>query len=1041
MTSLAALFVKRPVGASLVAAGIFLSGALAFFSLPVSSLPSVDLPTLRVSATRPGADPDTMARTVAAPLERQIGALSGVTEITSTSSLGSTVIAVQFDLGRSVDKAARDVQAAINAAANDLPTDLQTLPLVRKLNPAAFPILVLALTSSTLPNSTLYDIADSVIAQRIAQVPGVGDVSVSGADQPAIRVTLDPQRLNATGVSLDAVRAAIAAANVLGPLGSLETEDQTLILKANAQLQEPDDYRGIVIGQRNGSVVRLGDIADIRKGVRNERAAGWFNGKPAIILQVTKQPNANVIDTVDAVNALLPELTPWIPADAHLETLTDRTESIRASIRDLFKTLAAAVILVMLVVLVFLRDSAQTLAVGITVPLSVAGCFACMWAVGFSVDTLSLMAITISVGFVVDDSIVIVENVHRLLESGETPMMAAIKGARELFFTVISISVSLAAAFIPLIFMDGVIGRLFREFSLTLVFAITVSTFVSLAITPMICSKLLRAKTGPSPWRFVRGLDHALATVQRLYQSSLTSVVMHPWLTLVTFIAVIAATVHLFSTLPKGFFPQDDIGLIFGSTEASPDISYAGMKELQQKVAAIVQKDPSVNGVASFIGAQGGLSTVNQGRLLVSLKPYAERKTSSAEIVARLRLATANIPGIRLYMASAQDMRSGARSGKSPMQFTLWGQDVKLIQEWAPKVEEALKKRPEFADVSTDKVSGGLQAQLTFNRDDLGRYGVSFDSVDAVLNNAFGQRQIATFYGPRNQYRTILTVGDHWQSDISQILALDVPTNSGALVPLGSVAEVTTQLAPLAINHQGQFASITITYDMALGVTQDAATQALRSAVADLHMPEDINADFAGDAKAFVTSSNSQGVLILAALFAVYLILGILYESTIHPLTILSTLPSATLGALIALKLFGMEINLIALIGIILLIGLVKKNGIILLDFAQTMRRSQALSARDAIIAACGIRFRPILMTTMAALLGALPLLLATGPGAELRRPLGVTIIGGLMLSQLLTLYTTPVIYLLLDRFTRRRSKPETLNEALKKPEPEQAPA
>lgn len=1026
MNGFSGLFIHRPVASSLIALGILLAGLLAFVILPVASLPSVDLPTLRVSATQPGADPETMATTVAAPLERQLGSIAGVTEITSTSSLGATTIAVQFDINRPVDKAARDVQAAINAAAYDLPSDLPSLPLVRKLNPAAFPVLVLALTSDTLLNSEIYDIADSVIAQRLSQVAGVAEVSVNGSEQPAMRISVDPNRLAAIGVGIDAVRSAIVNANALGPLGAFEGPKRSEMLATNAQLESVDDYKSIVVANRNGAAIRLGDIADIKQGVRNIRAAGWFNGKPAVILQITKQPNANVIETVDAIKALLPELRRWIPAGVKIETLTDRTESIRASIRDLIKTLLVAVVLVMGVVLVFLRSRAQTIAVGVSVPLSIAGSFAAMWVAGFSLDTLSLMAITIAVGFVVDDAIVVVENVHRHIEDGDSALEAALKGAHELGFTVLSISLSLGAAFIPMIFMDGIIGRLFREFALTLVFAIAVSTFVSLTIAPVICSKLMRGREEHKRSRIDRWIENGLDALAMLYARSLEPVLRHPWITLIVFGLVIGATVNLFRTLPKGFFPQDDIGLIFGSTEAAPDISFARMSELQQKISAIASANPAVSGVASFIGASGGLLTVNQGRLLISLKPFAERKTSSAEIVARLRRATSGIVGIRLFMAAAQDFRAGARSGKSPMQFTIWGQDLKALQEWGPKAEAALKAAPELVDVSTDKVSGGLQLDLSIDRIRAARLGVAFQDIDAALNDAFGQRQIATLYTPRNQYKTVLAVAKDKQSDPSDLSGLYVPAAHGTQVPLETLAHINRGVAPLAINHQGQFASITITYDMAEGITQDAATAAVRRAILDLHMPDSVNSDFAGDAKAFASASGSQGLLILAAVLAVYLILGILYESLVHPLTILSTLPSAALGALLALKLFGMEISLIAIIGIILLIGIVKKNGIILVDFAQSRRRDGESSALAAMFEACRVRFRPILMTTMASMLGALPLLLAAGPGAELRRPLGVTIIGGLFLSQILTLYTTPVIYILMDKLGRKRRQPST---------------
>ena len=1014
-------FVRRPVATTLIAAGLLLAGGLAFFFMPIASLPSVDLPTLRVSASLPGADPETMARTVAAPLERQLGAIAGVTEITSTSSLGATAIAVQFNGARTIDKAARDVQAAINAAASDLPSDLPAQPLVRKLNPAAFPVLVLALTSDTIPTSGLYDIADTVIVQRLSRVKGVAEVSVSGAEQPAIRISVDPDRLDALGLPLESVRTAIVNANALGPLGALEGSERIEFLGSNAQLASPEEYRSIVIGAKIGSTVRLGDVAEIRESVRNTRAAGWFNGKPAVILQISKQPDANVIATVDAVKAQIPTLKRLIPAGLRIETLTDRTETIRTSINDLLRTLLIALVLVMGVVLFFLRSGPQMIAVGLSVPLSMAGSFAAMWIAGFTIDNLSLMAITIAVGFVVDDAIVVVENIHRHIEAGEAPFAAAIRGGSELGFTVLSISLSLAAAFIPMIFMEGMIGHLFREFALTLVFAIAVSTFVSLTIAPMACAKLIRRRSIMPPGRLSRWIERGLEGLTSLYSLSLRPALRHPFLTLLMFFLVLGATVHLFRTIPKGFFPQDDIGLIFGSTEAPPDISFAAMSDLQQRIANIVQTDPAVSGVASFIGAQGGLSSVNQGRLLISLKPWNERLTPSVTVAARLRAATSGIVGIRLFMASAQDFRAGTRSGKSPQQFTLWGQDLKALQEWGPKAEAALKAVPELVDVSTDKVSGGLAATLAIDRMEAARLGVKMSDIDQTLNDAFGQRQVTTSYSSRNQYKTILAVAASRQSDPANIETLRVLGAGGSMVPLASIAHVERGLSPLAVNHQGQFVALTITYDLAPEIKPELALAAVREAIGAIHLPETVNADFAGDTKLFASSSSGQPILILAALLAVYLILGMLYESLIHPLTIISTLPTATLGALLGLKLFDMEINLIALIGIILLIGFVKKNGIILIDFALSRQRIEGETADIAIRQACDTRFRPILMTTLASMLGALPLLFGEGPGAELRRPLGVTIIGGLILSQVLTLYTTPVIFLLMDRLPFRR--------------------
>lgn len=1022
MANLSAPFIKRPIATSLMAAGLMFAGILAYFELPVSSLPAVDFPTIRVSASRPGADPATMAATVAAPLERRLGEIAGVTEITSTSSLGNSAITIQFDVNRQIDNAARDVQAALNAAATDLPADLPTLPVFRKTNPAAAPVLVLAIRSDSIPTSDLYDIADSVIAQRIAQVNGVAEVTVNGAEQPAIRVRVDPARLAAMGLGIDEVRTALVNANAMGPLGSFDGGLQAEMLASNGQLATLDDFRRVVVAVRNQTAVALGDVAEVRSGVRNTRAAGWFNGKPAILLIITKQPQANVIETVDKVKALIPELRRWIPAGVDMAIVSDRTSTIRASINDLTITLLAAIVLVMIVVWLFLRRGAQMLAVGLTVPLSLAGSFAAMWVAGFTLDNLSLLAITISVGFVVDDAIVVVENIHAQLEKGVTKIEAALEGARQIGFTVFSISLSLIAAFIPMLFLDGAVGRMFREFALTLAFAIAVSTFVSLTVAPMICALLMKrdrdTHTNRLDTLFEAGLDGLLGA----YQSSLAPVLRHPWLTLLTFVLVISASVGLFRTLPKGGFPQDDTGLIFGFTEASADVSFGAMISLQQRVSEIVLADPAVASASSFIGASGGIASVNQGRILISLKPFAERGISSNAVVVRLRKSLAAVSGIWLFMVPVQDLRVGGRIGKSPFQFTLWGQDLDALQAWAPKAVDALKAAPELVDVSTDKINGGLQLNIVIDRTRAAQLGVKIQAIDAVLGDAFGQKQVITLYSQRNQYRVIMEVSPERQRDPNDLNALYVTGAGGVQVPLSTLVTLERGIAPLLVNHQGQFPAITITYDVAPNVSQDAAFKAVRRIIEGLHLPDTLNADFAGDAKAFSTATSTQGLMILTAFIAVYLILGILYESLVHPLTIISTLPSAGLGALLSLWLFGMELTLIAMIGIILLIGIVKKNGIMLVDFAIAAQRERQLSPYEAIAEACAARFRPILMTTLAALLGALPLVLAMGPGAELRRPLGVTIIGGLVLSQILTLYTTPVIYLLMDRFSHRRS-------------------
>jgi len=1020
MVNLSEPFIKRPIATTLMAVGLMFAGLLAYLDLPVSSLPAVDFPTIRVSASRPGADPATMAATVAAPLERRLGEIAGVTEITSTSSLGNSAITIQFDVKRKIDNAARDVQAALNAAATDLPSDLPSLPVFRKTNPAAAPVLVLAIRSDSIPTSDLYDISDSVIAQRIAQVAGVAEVTVNGAEQPAIRVKVDPARLAAMGLGIDEVRTALVSANALGPVGSFDGENQAEMLATNAQLVTIEDFKRVIVAVRNSVAVTLGDVADVRSGVRNTRAAGWFNGKPAVLLIITKQPQANVIETVDKVKALIPELRRWIPASVEMAIVSDRTSTIRASISDLMVTLCAAIVLVMLVVWLFLRRGAQILAVGMTVPLSLAGSFAAMWVAGFTLDNLSLLAITISVGFVVDDAIVVVENIHAQLERGATRLQAALEGARQIGFTVFSISLSLIAAFIPMLFLDGAVGRMFREFALTLAFAIAVSTFVSLTVAPMICSRLMKRDSDTTRSRLDQIFEQGLEWLSQSYQASLIPVLRHPWLTILTFVLVIGASVALFRALPKGGFPQDDTGLIFGFTEASADVSFGAMIGLQQRVADIVLADPAVASASSFIGASGGIASVNQGRILISLKPFAERGISSNAVVIRLRKSLAAVTGIWLFMVPVQDSRVGGRVGKSPFQFTLWGQDLDALQTWAPRAVAALKAAPELVDVSTDKINGGLQLNLVIDRTRAAQLGVKIQAIDAVLGDSFGQKQVATLYSQRNQYRVVME--SDRQRDPNDLNALYVTGTGGVQVPLSTLVRFERGISPLLVNHQGQFPAITITYDVAPNVSQDAAFKAVRRVIEGLHLPDTLNSDFAGDAKAFSAAAGTQGLLILAAFVAVYLILGILYESLVHPLTIISTLPSAGLGALLSLWLFGMELTLIAMIGIILLIGIVKKNGIMLVDFAIAAQREQQLSPYDAIYKACGARFRPILMTTLAALLGALPLVLAMGPGAELRRPLGVTIIGGLVLSQLLTLYTTPVIYLMMDRFSRKKT-------------------
>jgi len=1012
-------FITRPVGTTLLAIGLFLVGAVAYLFLPVASMPVVDFPTIRVWASRPGAEPTTMAATVAAPLERRLGEISGVTEITSVSSIGFASITIQFDLNRNIDGAARDVQAAINAAASDLPSDLPTPPSFRKMNPAAAPIMILALTSPTIPPSAIYDAADTVVAQRLMQVDGVADVAVSGAEQPAIRVRVDPGRLAAAGISFDDVRTAITQANSLTPLGEFSGARAETIA-TNGQLRAVAEYQALVVKTVSGNVVHLSDVASVVQGTRNTNSAAWFNTQPAVLLIITKQADANVIETVDRIRALIPEISLRIPSGIEVSVLSDRTQTIRASVRDMQWTLAGSVALVMLVVFLFLRRTAPTVAAGVTVPLSLAGTCAAMWLAGFSIDNLSLMALAVSVGFVVDDAIVMIENIYRNLEKGHPPLRAAIEGARQIGFTVVSISISLIAAFIPLLFMGGVVGRLFREFSLTLAFAIAISTLVSLSVTPMICAHHIRAAPNIRT-RLDRLAERAMAAIVRLYAASLRVALAHRLVMLVIMAATVAVTVDLYIKTPKGFFPQDDTGLVFGSTRASPDISFKSMVEMQRRISDLVLSDPAVAGVGSSVGGSVFSGSVNRGTLFISLKPLPERAgLSTQRVIERLRRKIAQVPGIQLFMFPAQDIRFGGRHSSSQYQFTLWSPDLDELVKWVPQVTDRVRQIEGVVDVSTDREQAGLQLAVTLDRARAASLGVRVQAIDSALNNAFAQRQVSTIYTQRNQYRVILEIDPQFQRDPGDLARVYVPGAGGTPVPLSALARFERGLAPLVVNHQGSFPSVTISFALRPEVKLEAAVGEISRAVAELRLPDAIHAEFAGDVRAFRENAAVQAVLIIAALIAVYIVLGVLYESLAHPLTIISTLPSAGLGALLALQAFKAELSIIAFIGIILLIGIVKKNGIMLVDFALEGERQRALSPAQAIYEACLARFRPILMTTLAAMLGAVPLVVATGPGSELRRPLGITIIGGLLVSQVLTLYTTPVIYLLLDRLHRR---------------------